>query len=117
RVTVLVLGTDVEENTPADRRITYVLYGGDREHRLQQEVVLGVGGVRALRALGFQPTVWHINEGHAAFSVLERLREHTSGGLPFAAALEITAASTVFTTHTPVSAGHDVFPTESVARQ
>ena len=117
RVTVLLLDTDVEENTAEDRRITHVLYGGDREHRLQQEVVLGVGGVRALRALGLAPTVWHINEGHAAFSVLERLRELTSGGLPFAAALETTASSTVFTTHTPVSAGHDVFQPERVARQ
>jgi len=117
RVTVLLLDTDVEENSAEDRRITHVLYGGDREHRLQQEVVLGVGGVRALRALGHAPTVWHINEGHAAFSVLERLREHTSRGLPFAAALETTAASTVFTTHTPVSAGHDVFQPERVARQ
>jgi starch phosphorylase len=117
RVTVLLLDTDVEENTAEDRRITHVLYGGDREHRLRQEVVLGVGGVRALRALGLAPTVWHINEGHAAFSVLERLREHTSRGLPFAAALETAAASTVFTTHTPVSAGHDVFPPERVAQQ
>ena len=117
RVTVLLLDTDVEENTAEDRRVTHVLYGGDREHRLQQEVVLGVGGVRALRALGLAPTVWHINEGHAAFSVLERLRELTSHGLPFAAALDTTAASTVFTTHTPVSAGHDVFPPDSVARQ
>jgi starch phosphorylase len=117
RVTVLLLDTDVDENTAEDRRITHVLYGGDREHRLQQEVVLGVGGVRALRALGHAPTVWHINEGHAAFSVLERLRELTSRGLPFAAALETTAAGTVFTTHTPVSAGHDVFQPERVARQ
>jgi starch phosphorylase len=117
RVTVLLLDTDVEENSDEDRRITHVLYGGDREHRLAQEAVLGIGGVRALRALGLAPTVWHINEGHAAFSVLERLREHTSRGLPFAAALETTAASTVFTTHTPVSAGHDVFQPERIARQ
>jgi starch phosphorylase len=117
RVSVLLLDTDVEENAPEDRRITHVLYGGDRELRLQQEAILGVGGVRALRALGFLPTVWHINEGHAAFSVLERLREHTVAGLPFPAALEATAASTVFTTHTPVSAGHDVFPPDRVANQ
>jgi starch phosphorylase len=117
RVSVLLLDTDVEENAPDDRRITHVLYGGDRELRLQQEAVLGVGGVRAVRALGLAPTVWHINEGHAAFSLLERLREHASGGLPFAAALETTAASTVFTTHTPVTAGHDVFPPDRVAAQ
>src|SRR5262245_29710805 len=117
RVTVLFLDTDVEENTPEDRKIAHVLYGGDRELRLQQESVLGVAGVRALRALGLHPTVWHINEGHAAFSVLERLREHTTGGVPFAAALEAVVASTVFTTHTPVSAGHDRFPVDRVARQ
>jgi glycogen phosphorylase len=117
RVSVLLLDTDVEENAPDDRRITHVLYGGGRELRLQQEAVLGVGGVRAVRALGLAPTVWHINEGHAAFSLLERLREHTSAGLPFGAALETTAASTVFTTHTPVSAGHDVFPPDRVAAQ
>ena len=99
-----------------DRQITGELYGGERELRLQQEAVLGIGGVRALRALGLEPTVWHINEGHAAFSMLERLREYTTGGLPFAAALEATAADTVFTTHTPVSAGHDVFPPDRVAR-
>jgi len=117
RVTVLLLDTDVPENSPDDRRVTGVLYGGDNELRLQQEVVLGVGGVRALRALKLAPTVWHINEGHAAFSVLERLREYTTAGLPFAAALEATAAGTVFTTHTPVTAGHDVFPPERVAHQ
>jgi starch phosphorylase len=116
RVTVLFLDTDVEENTPDDRKIAHVLYGGDHELRLQQESVLGVGGVRALRALGLHPTVWHINEGHAAFSVLERLREHTRAGLPFAAALEATAVSTLFTTHTPVSAGHDLFPPDRVAQ-
>ena len=66
RVSVLLLDTDVEENAAEDRRITHVLYGGDREHRLRQEAVLGVGGVRAVRALGLAPTVWHINEGHAA---------------------------------------------------
>jgi starch phosphorylase len=117
RVTALLLDTNVAENAPEERAITGVLYGGDRELRLQQEAVLGVAGVRALRALGFNPTVWHINEGHAAFSVLERLREHATAGLPFAAALEATAATTVFTTHTPVSAGHDVFPPDRVARQ
>jgi glycogen phosphorylase len=117
RVSVLLLDTDVEENAAEDRRITHVLYGGDREHRLRQEAVLGIGGVRAVRALGLAPTVWHINEGHAAFSLIERLREFTARGLPFPAALETTAASTVFTTHTPVSAGHDVFHRDLVARQ
>ena len=79
--------------------------------------MLGIGGVRALRALGLKPTVWHINEGHAAFMILERIREYAKGGLPFAAALEATASNTVFTTHTPVSAGHDVFPLDRIAAQ
>ncbi len=117
RVTVLLLDTDVPENTAEDRLITDKLYGGTDELRQQQEAVLGIGGCRALRALNLEPTVWHINEGHAAFLVLERLREYTTAGLPFTAALEATAANTVFTTHTPVSAGHDVFPHERVARQ
>jgi glycogen phosphorylase len=116
RVTVLLLDTDVPENSADDRKVTYRLYGGDEELRVQQELVLGVGGVRALRTLGYEPTVWHINEGHAAFSVLERIRELTARGMPFAAAREAVAASTVFTTHTPVSAGHDRFPRERVAR-
>jgi starch phosphorylase len=117
RVTVLLLDSDVPENSEEERKITGVLYGGGGELRLRQEAVLGVAGVRALRALEFAPTVWHINEGHAAFSMLERLREYTARGLPFAAALEATAASTVFTTHTAVSAGHDVFPPDWVVRQ
>jgi starch phosphorylase len=117
RVTVLLLDTDVPENVAEDRLITARLYGGSAELRQQQEAVLGIGGVRALRALGLAPTVWHINEGHAAFLVLERMREYTKAGLSFAAALEATAADTVFTTHTPVAAGHDVFPHERVTRQ
>ena len=117
RVTVLLLDTDVPENVAEDRLITGKLYGGSNELRQQQEAVLGIGGVRALRALALKPTVWHINEGHAAFLVLERMREYTTAGLPFSAALEATAANTVFTTHTPVSAGHDVFPPDRVARQ
>jgi len=117
RALVLLLDTDVPENVAEDRLITDKLYGGSDELRQQQEAVLGIGGVRALRALNLSPTVWHINEGHAAFLVLERLREYTTAGLPFSAALEAAAANTVFTTHTPVSAGHDVFPHERVARQ
>jgi glycogen phosphorylase len=119
RVTVLLLDTDVPENSPEDCRITGKagLYQGGDELRLRQEAVLGVAGVRVLRALGLAPTVWHINEGHAAFSMLERLREHTTSGLPFAAALEAAAVSTVFTTHTAVAAGHDVFPPDWVVKQ
>ena len=114
RVPVLLLDTDVPANSEEDRRITQVLYGGDQAMRIQQELVLSIGGVRALRAAGISPTVWHINEGHPAFLVVERTRELTRGGLPFAAAMEAVAACTVFTTHTPVAAGHDVFPHELV---
>ncbi|MCC5794058.1 MAG: alpha-glucan family phosphorylase [Chromatiales bacterium] len=109
RIPVLLLDSDVPGNDSADREITRQLYGGDRELRLQQELVLGVGGVRALRAAGFAPRVWHINEGHAAFMIIERVREHLASGKEFPAALEAVAANTVFTTHTPVAAGHDVF--------
>src|SRR5690606_10315403 len=116
RVPILLLDTDVVENVESDRRITHVLYGGDRGMRLQQEAVLGIGGVRALRALGYSPTVWHINEGHAAFLLLERMRELTVSGVPFRAALEAVAADTLFTTHTPVAAGHDSFSMDLVAR-
>lgn len=110
RVPVLLLDTDVEDNDNADRSITRVLYGGDNEHRMKQEIILGVGGVKALRAAGMSPAVWHVNEGHAAFSILERARELVAQGLGFAAAVEAVTASTVFTTHTPVLAGHDIFP-------
>ncbi|HUP91767.1 MAG TPA: alpha-glucan family phosphorylase [Solimonas sp.] len=108
-VTLVLLDADVPDNAEADRGITHRLYGGDSETRIQQEIVLGVGGVRALRLLGHQPSVWHINEGHAAFQILERVREGVAQGLDFDAALEGVAAATVFTTHTPVPAGHDIF--------
>ena len=111
-ISLLLLDTDLDPNTPEDRRITHELYGGGLDTRIAQEIVLGMGGVRALRALGFAPTVWHVNEGHAAFMMLERLREHVRRGLDFHSALEAVAAATVFTTHTPVPAGHDVFPHE-----
>ena len=104
-----LLDTDLPENSEQDRAITYQLYGGDTHTRIQQEIVLGIGGVRALRALGLAPTVWHVNEGHAAFQVLERCRELVAEGLDFDSALERAAAATVFTTHTPVPAGHDIF--------
>ncbi|MFN2308853.1 MAG: alpha-glucan family phosphorylase [Gammaproteobacteria bacterium] len=109
-ITLYLLDSDLPENADADRAITYQLYGGDITTRIQQEIVLGIGGVRAIRALDLQPTVWHINEGHAAFMILERIRECVrKGQLEFAAALELVAAGTVFTTHTPVAAGHDIF--------
>lgn len=109
RVPVYLLDTNCEENAPSDRDITHRLYGGDESTRVRQEMILGIGGLRALRALGVQPAVWHLNEGHAAFLILELLREHVASGLPFAAALEAVAAACVFTTHTPVAAGHDAF--------
>ncbi|MHB8919697.1 MAG: alpha-glucan family phosphorylase [Halothiobacillus sp.] len=112
RIRLFLLDTDLPSNNPDDRQITYRLYGGDRRTRIEQEIVLGIGGVQALRALGLAPTAWHINEGHAAFQVLERLREHVTTGDECTVALEIVAASTVFTTHTPVPAGHDVFSDE-----
>ncbi len=115
-ITLYLLDSDLEENSDDDRRITYELYGGNSETRVRQEIVLGIGGVRALRALGYAPTVWHINEGHAAFLVLERVREHIGKGLEFESALELVAAGTVFTTHTPVAAGHDIFEPALFAR-
>ena len=114
-VTLYLLDSDVEANAPADREICRRLYGGDRTTRIEQEIVLGIGGVRALRALDIAPTVWHINEGHAAFLVLERMRELTVGGLSFDTALEAVAVNTVFTTHTPVPAGHDHFAESMIA--
>jgi starch phosphorylase len=109
-ITLYLLDTDLDSNNVHDRNITHRLYGGDKVMRIEQEIVLGVGGVRALQELGLKPTVWHINEGHAAFMVLERARQTiASAGLDFSAALEAVAANTVFTTHTPVPAGHDHF--------
>ena len=114
QVRLYLLDTDIETNTAADRAITFQLYGGDRANRIAQELVLGLAGVRLLRVLGVQPAVWHINEGHAGFLVLERCREAVAAGLDFEAALEQVAAATVFTTHTPVPAGHDLFGHELV---
>jgi starch phosphorylase len=108
-VTLCLLDTDIEANGEHDRDIAHRLYGGDRTTRIEQELVLGIGGVRALAAIGLKPTVWHINEGHAAFLILERMRGVIRQGLDFRAALEAVAANTVFTTHTAVPAGHDYF--------
>lgn len=108
-IRLYLLDSDVPGNAEADRAITYQLYGGDVHTRIQQEMILGIGGVRALRAMNLHPTVWHINEGHAAFMILERCRERVAEGLEPTAALELIAAATVFTTHTPVPAGHDIF--------
>jgi starch phosphorylase len=110
RVPLYLLDTDVDENPDWARRITDRLYGGDRRHRLRQELVLGIGGVRALRALGLDPAVFHMNEGHSAFLQLERLRELVEdAGVGRDAAAGRLRASTVFTTHTPVPAGNEIF--------
>lgn len=114
-IRLFLLDADLPDNTDDDRAITHQLYGGNSDTRIQQEIVLGVGGVRALRALGLAPTVWHINEGHAAFQILERMREKVATGQSFDAALEAVAAATVFTTHTPVPAGHDIFHHAQIA--
>jgi starch phosphorylase len=111
-IQLYLLDTNVSHNNANDRAITDQLYGGDQHTRIKQEIVLGIGGVRMLRRLGISPTVWHINEGHAAFLILERLRELKVAGHAIETALEAVAANTVFTTHTPVPAGHDHFPRE-----
>ncbi len=108
---LLLLDTNDPANFPEQREITSELYGGDLELRLRQEQVLGIGGWRALRALGIQPEVCHLNEGHAAFAILERSASHMEDTRqPFANALTVTRAGNVFTTHTPVEAGFDRFP-------
>jgi starch phosphorylase len=120
RVPLLLLDSDVEDNEPAEREVTDRLYGGGGEHRLQQEMLLGIGGVRALRAYAQitgtpAPEVYHTNEGHAGFLNVERIRELTEdAGLTFDDAIEAARAATVFTTHTPVPAGIDRFPRELV---
>ncbi|WP_031073646.1 alpha-glucan family phosphorylase [Streptomyces sp. NRRL S-118] len=121
RVPLLMLDSDVEDNGPCERDVTDRLYGGGSEHRLLQEMLLGIGGVRAVRAYCAltghpDPEVFHTNEGHAGFLGLERIRELSEEGLEFDAALEAVRAGTVFTTHTPVPAGIDRFDRELVAR-
>ena len=110
RVNIYLLCCNVEGNIPQDRQLCARLYTADQEQRIQQETALGIGGVRALRALGINPSVWHSNEGHSAFMMLERVREEVEKGAAFTEALQKVQATTVFTTHTPVAAGHDVFP-------
>jgi starch phosphorylase len=116
RVPLLLLDSDVEDNGPAEREVTDRLYGGGSDHRLLQEMLLGIGGVRALRAVGHEPEVFHTNEGHAGFLGLERIRRHIEeDGLDWDTALEAVRAGTVFTTHTPVPAGIDRFPADLIA--
>ena len=117
RVPLYLLDTNLEENTPEDREITAQLYGGDQEMRVRQEILLGIGGIRALRLLGIEPNVCHMNEGHSAFLGLERIRVMMAEkGVSFREAQEVVRAGTVFTTHTPVEAGIDHFPPELVDR-
>lgn len=110
KVRLLLLDTDFEDNSAEDRTITHFLYGGDNENRLRQELILGIGGMRALAAMGIKPDLYHSNEGHSAFISLERLRILINDNhLTFNQALEVVRSSTLFTTHTPVPAGHDAF--------
>jgi glycogen phosphorylase len=117
RINLYLLDTDIPQNSPSDRLITAELYGGDLEMRMRQEIVLGIGGVHALKALGLEPEVFHMNEGHSAFLALERIRRLVKErGLDFYAALQVAASANVFTTHTPVPAGNDSFPLEMMRR-
>ena len=110
RVPLFLLDSDIDDNQPADRGLTARLYTSDLELRISQEIILGIGGVRALRALGYNPAVWHMNEGHSAFLTLERTRELVAAGRTFDDAAARVRRGTLFTTHTPVAAGHDEFP-------
>ncbi|MFC2021728.1 alpha-glucan family phosphorylase [Chloroflexota bacterium] len=112
RTKIYLLDTNLEKNPPQYREMAARLYIANQELRLQQEIVLGIGGVRVLRALNITPTVWHANEGHAAFMMLERVREEVASGVSFEEAISRVQSKTVFTTHTPVLAGHDVFPAQ-----
>src|ERR1700760_100384 len=117
RIKLYLLDTDIQQNSPEDRPITAQLYGGDLEMRIRQEIVLGIGGVRALDALGVHPDVYHMNEGHSAFLSVERIRQYVqNSGLEYYTALQVVASSNVFTTHTPVPAGNDAFPREMMIR-
>jgi starch phosphorylase len=114
-VPVYLLDTDFEPNHPDDRGLLSQLYAGGPGHRVRQEWLLGVGGVRVLRALGIDPAAWHANEGHAAFMLIERLRERIATGEPYDDAVRAVRGSSIFTTHTPVPAGHDFFSFDEVA--
>ncbi|MFQ5409429.1 MAG: alpha-glucan family phosphorylase, partial [Anaerolineales bacterium] len=110
RIPLYLMDTNVEGNSATDRELTARLYSSDLDVRIAQEIVLGIGGVRALRALGLRPNVWHMNEGHSAFMILERIAEKVQQGLTFDEAARFVRSSTVFTTHTPVPAGNEAFP-------
>lgn len=116
RVKLYLLDTNIEENPPADRHLSDRLYVGEREMRLEQEIIIGIGGVRVLRALGIEPAIWHANEGHTAFMMLERTREFIEKGLNFNEAAKQVRATTIFTTHTPMSAGNEVFSLDLIEK-
>jgi starch phosphorylase len=116
RVQLFLLDTDLDQNDSRDREILHHLYPGRSDHRLLQEWILGVGGVRVLRALGIRPAGWHSNEGHAAFMLVERVRELVTAGTPFEDAVRQVRIQSLFTTHTPVPAGHDVFSRHQVVQ-
>ncbi|NQV01202.1 MAG: alpha-glucan family phosphorylase, partial [Bacteroidia bacterium] len=117
RIPLYLLDTDIEENQESDRSITHQLYGGDQENRLRQEILLGIGGIRTLDVLGMKPDLFHSNEGHSAFIGLERMRKFIQNErLTFSQAKEVVRATTLFTTHTPVPAGHDTFPEDLLRR-
>lgn len=110
RTPLYLLDSDIDANAHADRRMTSRLYSGDPEMRISQELLLGIGGLRALRMLGYNPSVWHMNEGHSAFLTLERIRELVATGHSFEESIDMVKTNHVFTTHTPVPAGNDEFP-------
>jgi starch phosphorylase len=116
RVKLYLLDANLEENSPSDRLLSARLYGGDSEIRLQQEILLGIGGVRVLKALGIESSIWHANEGHTTFMMLERCRELVADGMDFVEAADKVRATTVFTTHTPVPAGNDAFSSDLMGK-
>jgi len=114
RTPIILLDADLEENHADDRQLLSKLYAGGPAMRLRQEWLLGVGGVRVLRALGYDPAAWHANEGHASFMLVERLRELTAAGMRFDEAMRTVRGASTFTTHTPVPAGHDIFGPDQI---
>lgn len=110
RVSLFLMDTNVETNSPTDRQLTSRLYSSDLDIRISQEILLGIGGVRILRKLNYSPNIWHMNEGHSSFLVLERIREFVKDGVPYDEAAMQVRKTNVFTTHTPVPAGNDAFP-------
>ncbi len=116
RISLYLLDTNVEQNSSEDREIIHSLYGGTRDTRIKQEIVLGIGGYRALHAMGLKPTVYHMNEGHSAFLSLERLADYINDGLSYQQALELVRTTSLFTTHTPIPAGNEAFEFEMMER-